>query len=148
MPRLDINTRRRVVFLKQAEYSIAEIQKRLKEENISISSQALFNLVRKYKETGMLIDKPRRTRPRKLDDEMLAVLNQALTENDELTARQARCLLIERWPTLQVSLPTIKRIRRTQLGWVCTRPHYCQLLRDVSFCALQYLCSYSNASHV
>ena len=130
MPRLDINTRR-VVFLKQAEYSIAEIQKRLKEENISISSQALFNLVRKYKETGMLIDKPRRTRPRKLDDEMLAVLNQALTENDELTARQARCLLIERWPTLQVSLPTIKRIRRTQLGWVCTRPHYCQLLRDV-----------------
>ena len=131
MPRLDINTRRRVVFLKQAEYSIAEIQKRLKEENISISSQALFNLVRKYKETGMLIDKPRRTRPRKLDDEMLAVLNQALTENDELTARQARCLLIERWPTLQVSLPTIKRIRRTQLGWVCTRPHYCQLLRDV-----------------
>ena len=130
MPRLDISTRRRVVFLKQAEYSIAEIQKRLKEENISISSQALFNLVRKYKETGMLIDKPRRTRPRKLDDEMLAVLNQALTENDELTARQARCLLIERWPTLQVSLPTIKRIRRTQLGWVC-RPHYCQLLRDV-----------------
>ena len=59
----------------------------------------------------MLIDKPRRTRPRKLD-EMLAVLNQALTENDELTARQARCLLIERWPTLQVSLAhTIYSIR-------------------------------------
>ena len=128
MPRLDINTRR-VVFLKQAGYSIAEIQKRLKEENISISSQALFNLVRKYNETGRLIDMPRRTRPRKLDDEMRAVLNQALTENDELTTRQALCLLIERWPTLQVSLPTIKRVRHTQLGWVCTRPHYCQLLR-------------------
>lgn len=132
MPRLDICTRRRVVYLRQNGHSIAEIQKRLKEENISISAQALFNLVRKYNETGKLIDLPRRNHPRKLNDEMMDFLDEALTANDELTARQARCLLIERWPTLQVSLPTIKRIRRTRLGWVCTRPHYCQLLRDVS----------------
>lgn len=132
MPRLDISTRRRVVVLRQAGHAIVEIQKRLKEENISISSQALYNLIRKYNETGKLIDLPRRTHPRKLSDEMIAFLDEALTANDELTARQARCLLVERWPTLQVSLPTIKRVRGTQLGWVCTRPHYCQLLRDVS----------------
>ena len=97
-------------------------------------------LVRKYKETGKLIDMPRRTHPKKLNDEMMAFLDEALTENDELTARQARCLLIERWPTLQVSLPTIKRIRSTQLGWVCTRPHYCQLLREVSNCVANFTC--------
>ena len=78
------------------------------------------------------MDLPRRARPRKLSDEMIAFLNQAMAEDDELTARRARCLLAEKWSTLQVSLPTIKRVCQN-LGWVCTRPHYCQLLRDVSF---------------
>ena len=63
---------------------------------------------------------------------MQVMVNEALSDNDELTARQARNLLTEKWPSLRVSLPTIKRIRK-ELGWVCTKPHYCQLLRDVSF---------------
>ena len=131
MPRLDIATRRRVVVLKQSGYSIAEIKQRLSEENISISLQSLFSLVKKYNETGKLIDMPRRARPRKLTTEMMAMLNQLLSENDELTSRRIRLSLLEKWPSLQVSLPTIKRVRR-EIGWVCTRPHYCQLLRDVS----------------
>ena len=139
MPRLDISTRRRVIVLHQAGYSILKIRKRLNQENISISLQALFSLVKKYKETGKLKDMPRETRPRKLTEGMMAVLNQALLEDDELTARRARSLLQEKWPSLQVSLPTIKRVRR-ELGWVCTRPHYCQLLRDVRrfYCILTY----------
>ena len=63
---------------------------------------------------------------------MMVFLNQVMAEDDELTARRACCLLAERWPTFQVSLPTLKRVCKN-LGWVCTRPHYCQLLRDVSF---------------
>lgn len=63
----------------------------------------------------------------------MVFLNQAMREDDELTTGQACCLLAERWPTLQVSLSTIKCERRN-LGWVCTRPHYCPLLRDVSLC--------------
>ena len=131
MPRLDIDTRRRVVFLKSAGYSVSQIKKRLQEENILVSSQALFNLLKKFKDTGKLIDLLRRTRPRKLSREMMVFLNEALSENDELTARQAHSLLVAKWPTVQVSLPTIKRVRQ-KIGWVCTRPHYCQLLREVS----------------
>ena len=131
MPRLDIAARRRVIVLKQSGYSIAEIKQRLSEENISISLQSLFSLVKKYNETGKLIDMPRRTRPRKLTREMMAMLNQLLSENDELTSRRIRSSLLEKWPSLQVSIPTIKRVRR-EIGWVCTKPHYCQLLRDVS----------------
>ena len=130
MPRLDVPTRRRVILLKEAGYSIAEIRKRLNEENVSISLQALFNLVKKYKERSTLLDLPRRTRPRKLTGEMMAMFNEALSEDDEVTARQTRSMLLEKWPNLQVSLPTIKRNRK-ELGWVCTKPHYCQLLRDV-----------------
>lgn len=115
----------------QSGHSISEIKKRLIEESIFISSQALFNLVRKHRETGKLIDLPRRARPRKLSQEMVTVLEEAWCDNDEMTARQARSLLVEKWPNLQVSIPTIKRIRK-QMGWVATRPHYCQLLREVS----------------
>ena len=131
MPHLDIAARRRVIVLKQSGYSIAEIKQRLSEENISISLQSLFSLIKKYNETGKLIDMPRRTRPRKLTREMMAMLNQLLSENDELTSRRIRSSLLEKWPSLQVSIPTIKRVRR-EIGWVCTKPHYCQLLRDVS----------------
>ena len=132
MPRMDISTRRRVIALRSSGYSVAEIRKRLSKENVLVSSQALFNLIRKHRQTGKLLDLTRRSRPRKLTQAMVNKLNEALSDNDELTARQARNLLTEKWPGLRVSLPTIKRIRK-ELGWVCTKPHYCQLLRDVSF---------------
>ena len=132
MPRLSISTRRRVISLYQSGlYSVREIRRRLREENVFISLQALWSLVRKHRETGKVSDLPRRSRPRKLSQEMMDALELAWSENDELTARQARSFLMERWPELRVSIQTIKRIRK-QMGWVATRPHYCQLLRDVS----------------
>ena len=91
---------------------MADIRKHLAEENIAI-------------DTGRLT---RRARPR-VNNEIMVFLNQVMAEDDELTARRARCLLAEKWPTFQVSLPTLKRVRKN-LGWVCTRPHYCQLLWD------------------
>lgn len=133
MPRLDMATRRRVIYLRSSGYSVVQIRKRLSDENISVSSQTLFALIKKHRETGKLLDLTRRARPKKLTQEMMEMLNAALLNNDELTARQARDLLTERWPEIQVSLPTIKRVRRKELGWVCTRPHYCQLLREVSY---------------
>ena len=132
MPRLDIETRRRVVFLSRSGYSVSQIKKRLEQENIRISLVALCNLLKKYNQLGRLIDLPRRTRPTKLNNVMRLFLNQKLSENDELTAREARNLLTQQWPTLQVSLPTIKRIRQ-KIGWVCTKPHYCQMIRDVGY---------------
>ena len=52
-----------------------------------------------------------------------------MAANDEITARQMRILLLEKWPNLQISLNTIKRTRK-HLGWVATRPKYCQLVRE------------------
>ena len=46
----------------------------------------------------------------KVNNVMRAFLNQALSENDELTTKGAHNLLSQQWPTLQVSLPTIKQI--------------------------------------
>ena len=54
-----------------------------------------------------------------------------MANNDELTSRRMKTLLCEKWPDLHVSIPTIKRTR-IDMGWVCTKPHYCQLIRNVS----------------
>ena len=54
-----------------------------------------------------------------------------LTENNELTARQIRARLKAEYPSLEVSLSTIKKARK-EAGWTNTRPYYCQLIREVS----------------
>ena len=69
---------------------------------------------------------------------MKALIEEELKKNDELTSSGIKRLLTERWPDLQVSVPTIKRVRK-EMGWVCTRPHYCQLLREVSKVTAQML---------
>ena len=109
---------------------MSEIVKRLKEEGIVVSRQALYKLLHKFRTKSCLGDLPKRTRKRKLTQEMIDAMDEALQENDELTARQLRALLLERWPDTHVSLSRVKRVRQ-QIGWVSTRPHYCQLLREV-----------------
>jgi len=63
---------------------------------------------------------------------MKAFIEEELQKNDELTSTNIKRLLLERWPDVEVSTSTIKCVR-WQMGWVCTRPHYCQLLRYVCF---------------
>ena len=67
----------------------------------------------------------------KLSNTMLWFINLQLQENDELTSRQLQSSLKEKYPLFNVSLPTIRHARK-KLGWVCTKPHYCQLIRDLN----------------
>ena len=132
MPRLDLQSRKRVILLNLRGYSVSAIKKRLEEESIYVSVQALYNLLRKYRRYSTYVDLPRRKMDRKITPEMLIEIDTELHCNDELTARQLQRLLTEKHPALEVSIPTIKRARRL-IGWVCTRPHYCQLIREVRF---------------
>ena len=62
---------------------------------------------------------------------MRTLLDEMLKENDEITARQIRATLYDKFPDLKVSLATVQRVQKEN-GWVCTRPHYCQLIREVN----------------
>ena len=62
---------------------------------------------------------------------MVEFLNDKLEEDDELTSTKLNTLLMQNWPDLNVSIDTIRRCHRTE-GWVCTRPHYCQLIRHIN----------------
>ena len=48
---------------------------------------------------------------------MLKFIDDSMAGNDEITARQKRILLLEKWPGLQISVNTYKRMRK-HLGWV------------------------------
>ena len=121
-------------------YTVSEIRRRLREENCVISSQSLYDLLRKFREKGTFADLPRSRRTPIITEEMRAVIEEELNNNDELTSTGIRSLLSSRWPDLRVSAAMIKRTRK-DMGWVCTRPHYCQLLRDVSFTTVRSSCN-------
>ena len=59
---------------------------------------------------------------------MIALLDDMLKDDDEMTASRIRCKLTEKFGDFRVSLSTVKRVRRAK-GWVCTRP---QLIREVN----------------
>ena len=130
MPRLSLDSRR-VITLYEKGISISNIRTRLQEENIFISRQSLYRLIRKFRNSAAIKDLHRRKRTKKLTNEMLQLINLELQGNDELTSRQLLSTLKEKYPLLRVSLPTIRRARKN-LGWVCTKPHYCQLIRDIN----------------
>ena len=128
MPRLSVETRNKVCCLMESGISIEKVRKRLLEEGIVVSAVSLYKLRRKYWNTDSVVDRPRRTITPKLKREHYQFTDEAMASNDELTARRLREKLEDRWPGIAVSLSTVKRARR-YLGWVATRPKYCQLIR-------------------
>lgn len=130
MPRLDLNLRKRIIVLRRAGYSISDIRRRIEEdEGRVIGLRSIYRLCKKFKEKHTILDLPKQKRSKRLTSDMLEMIDQLLNGNDELNARQLRSLLVEKYPSLKVSLATIKRERKKK-GWVCTRPHYCQLIRE------------------
>ena len=81
-------------------------------ENVRFEEQDLFSaiyfLLQKYKEHQTCVDLRHNAVPRKIINEMLAVTDVALLENDELTARQLRNILKHQYPDLVVLLSTVK----------------------------------------
>ena len=131
MTRLTLSARRSTVSMSIAGYSITAIQQRLKEEDVIVTKRSLYRFIKKFKENGVYTDLQRRARDKKLTPEMLTVINDELEQNDEATARYLRAMLTEKYPELEVSISTVKR-QRQALGWVNTRPHYCQLIRNLN----------------
>lgn len=133
MPRLEVSTRKRVIMLQRLGYSLRDIQKRLKEEGTNVTLRSLYYLSAKFKKFHTIRDLHRTPRKRLLTAEMMTAIENSLRNDDELTARKLRRKLSEMFPDdfPDVSISTIKRCRK-EMGWVSTRPHYCQLIREAN----------------
>lgn len=71
-------------------------------------------------------------------EEMKLFIEEELKKNDELTSTAINESLVRKWSDLKVSASTIKRVQR-EMDWVCTRLHYCQLLREVCVVTKQFI---------
>ena len=101
-----------MVHLKAEGFTYKQIQKRLEDEGIRVSVKSLYQLVTKHRATMSVLDRTRGRAPKILQGEHYKFIDQALTDNDELTTQQLRTLLTEKFPTLTLSLSTVKRARR------------------------------------
>ena len=131
MPRLSIETRQRVVTWWQCGVTIKEVHQRLKDEGVQISKTSLSLLVKKFKNTGLIKDKHRTPKPTILTRQHYEFIDDVMSKNDELTTHNLWVKLKENFPSLQLSLSTVRRARK-DLGWVSTTPHYCQLIREAN----------------
>ena len=86
----------------------------------------------KNKTTGEIKDLPRKHRSSRLTAEQEKFVDDEMADNDELTAYQLKERLTKKWPYLRdISISTIKRCRK-RLGWVATKPRYCQQIREAN----------------
>ena len=72
-----------------------------------------------------------KSRPRSsiLGEEHYRFVDELMAENTDLTSRQLYAAFKEAYPSMAVSVSTMKRARR-HLGWTSKRTRYCQLISD------------------
>ena len=104
---------------------------RLKDEGTTVSIVSLYKLIRKEERTGMVSDIPRAVKTAVIGWKQLLFIDEAMADNDELTAHCLLRMMQEKWPGFNASISTVKRARR-YLGWVATRPQYCQLICEAN----------------
>ncbi|KAK3754658.1 hypothetical protein QZH41_003874 [Actinostola sp. cb2023] len=69
-------------------------------------------------------------RPTKIEPAVSDFIDRAYRENTELSANDL-WVKLQKDSSIELGISTIKRARRS-VGWVCTKPKYCQLVRDVN----------------
>ena len=93
--------------------------------------QTVGNTIQRYLETGNLIDRERKGRPKLLHKEHYLAIDNLMDENNELTARGLKECIVKQFQDLTTSERTIARARQ-ELGWVHQTAKYCQLVREAN----------------
>ncbi len=131
MGRMSLATRGRVIALWKSGFKLSTIQDRLLEENNPVSKKSLCLLVKKYKQTGSVADHRTYKPPRKLQDTHYRFIDDAMVENEELSAPKLHQMLETAFPELKISESTVKRARR-ELGWMAKKTRYCALISETN----------------
>ena len=86
MGRMSLATRSKVISTWKNGYQLSKIRARLLEEGVAVSKKSLCLNIRKYKLTGLVADRRIYKPPKKLNDAYYRFIDNAITENDELSA--------------------------------------------------------------
>ena len=130
MPRLSLYARQRIVVLAtEYTYSYGRIRKELAKESIEVSISAIYRLLKKYRQTKTLEDAKRSGKPELLKDDQKKMIDQWLLRDDELSTTDLQKLLWKESGQF-ISRPTIQRAVKEKLNWICSKPRYCQMIRQ------------------
>lgn len=88
----------------------------MREEDIHKSAVSIYKLLNRNGKTGSVINRNRTYTPKILLSEHLQFIDEALADDDKLTARKLRDMLEEKWPELNVSVSTINHACKYDLG--------------------------------
>ena len=122
-------TKQRIVFYSNLGPTACRITKELRQEGYRTTRQGVAKFLKRYRSRGSIARKPGSCRPTKITQEVLSIVEEAMTLDDETTAVQLHYILRERG--IEISLRTVLR-SRTQLGWTFRGSAYCQLIRTVN----------------
>lgn len=95
MGQMSIESTVRVINLWKVNYMVRDIVERLAEEGKTVSKAAMYDLMAKYKRTGLVEDLRRTPCPRKLAADHMA-------DNSDLTSRQHHSLFTAEYPGVDV----------------------------------------------
>lgn len=131
MARISLTTRKEIINLFELGNSVSAIRKVLAKRQLSIDPKTVKNLIRKWKTHGTVKDLRRHVPQPKLSPLQLSAIDTMIQENREITSVGIQRQL-QSEHHVSISTSTIRRVRKTKLNWVCTKPRYAQLIRRVN----------------
>ena len=129
MPTVSNYTRTRIESLYRQNLHPAEMFKLLKGEDLKVSFATVTRIIKKLKLTRSTKKGTSTGRPRKLNAEARAFIEDQMRKDDETTSRTIQKKLARRGVVVHPS--TVRRSRKQQ-GWTLQRTRYCQLIRDAN----------------
>ena len=104
MGRMSLETRTKVITMRNAGLEVQQILKQLEEEGVSVSRMAIYSLCDKYQSTKSVVDLKRRAKPQLLEDCHYRFIDDAIADNVDMTSRQ---LLDFRVSRARVRFPSV-----------------------------------------
>ena len=124
--------RQRIVYYFNQGHKAPTISRLLRAEGLSASQRGIHKFLTKYLQTGSIGRCPGSGRPSKITEELKAIVDEQMNNDDETTVYQLHCLhrlLVSRG--YNISIHTILCCR-SSLGWTFRGTSYCQLIRHVN----------------
>ena len=129
MGKLSLYWRRRVVSLSKGNMNVPSIVRVLSEEGIVVSQTSVSKFLKRYRQSGSLLDAPHTGRKSKILKKHLSFMDEKMKANDELTSEELKNLMSKACD-LNISASTIRRVTCEELGWKCENTRYCQFVRE------------------
>lgn len=119
--------KQRIIYHYRAGFRPAEIYGELRLEGITCCRQTVARFLKYYLHFGVITRKEGSGRPTKITDAVLTLVDQAMRDDDEMTAVQLHNLLSNHGEN--ICFATILRSRQI-LGWTFRGSKYCQVIRN------------------